>query len=220
MRCVTPRAPRAASYTKRWDAIRPGHNQSPISRLMTWGRRLRPICHRCVWSRPTIALSCSTRWREARMRVGWVITGLWMVWGLSWPAASFWSAPIEKTPSAGSGLRYRLMLLAGGLAIALPWHNLIWGQRLWAPGQMGAWACATLIALGIAFAWWARLHLGRLWSAQVSRKAGHRLVDTGPYALVRHPIYSGLLVAVLASVAARATPGALLGAASLSRASG
>ncbi len=55
---------------------------------------------------------------------------------------------------------------------------------------------------GFAFCWWARLHLGRLWSASVTIKPDHRIVDTGPYGLVRHPIYTGLILALAASVAA------------------
>ena len=76
----------------------------------------------------------------------------------------------------------------------------------------------ALIAAGIAFAWWARIHLGRLWSAQITRKADHHIVDTGPYGLTRHPIYTGMLIAVLATMAAKGTllgiAGALLIAAS------
>jgi len=56
---------------------------------------------------------------------------------------------------------------------------------------------------GHSFAWWARLHLGKLWSGRVTRKEGHRVVDTGPYALVRHPIYTGLLLAFVGSALAR-----------------
>ncbi|HEY6827502.1 MAG TPA: isoprenylcysteine carboxylmethyltransferase family protein, partial [Gemmatimonadaceae bacterium] len=44
--------------------------------------------------------------------------------------------------------------------------------------------------------------LGRFWARNVSRKADHRVIDTGPYALVRHPIYTGLLVAFIGSAIA------------------
>lgn len=52
-----------------------------------------------------------------------------------------------------------------------------------------------LTAAGLAFTVWARLHLGRNWSGTVTLKEGHELITTGPYAFVRHPIYTGLLVA-------------------------
>lgn len=63
--------------------------------------------------------------------------------------------------------------------------------------------CVALVALGIAFAWWARLRLGRLWSAHITRKADHRVIDSGPYAIVRHPIYTGLLLSLLATAIMR-----------------
>ena len=56
-------------------------------------------------------------------------------------------------------------------------------------------------ALAVAFMWWARLHLGRLWSGGIVTKENHRIVDTGPYGLVRHPIYTGLFVLALATAA-------------------
>ena len=56
------------------------------------------------------------------------------------------------------------------------------------------------------------IHLGCLWSSAITRKEKHRLVDTGPYAFVRHPIYTGLIIALLATAAIEATLAALLGA--------
>src|SRR5262245_27548663 len=53
----------------------------------------------------------------------------------------------------------------------------------------------VLFALGLAFAIWARLHLGRNWGTPMTQKDEPELVTSGPYHLVRHPIYSGILVA-------------------------
>ena len=58
---------------------------------------------------------------------------------------------------------------------------------------------AGLTLAGIAFTWWARIHLGRFWSNAITRKEGHRVIDTGPYGLVRHPIYTGLIGGMLAT---------------------
>jgi protein-S-isoprenylcysteine O-methyltransferase Ste14 len=55
----------------------------------------------------------------------------------------------------------------------------------------------VLAGAGLAFAIWARWHLGRNWSAAVSIREQHDLIRTGPYRVVRHPIYSGLLVAIM-----------------------
>lgn len=64
-------------------------------------------------------------------------------------------------------------------------------------------------ATGVAFTWlgiglavWARWHLGQYWSARVTLKEGHELIRTGPYARLRHPIYSGLDLAALGGVLA------------------
>jgi len=54
-----------------------------------------------------------------------------------------------------------------------------------------------LVAAGVGIAIWARWHIGQFWSARVTLKVDHQLVQSGPYARVRHPIYSGLLVAML-----------------------
>jgi protein-S-isoprenylcysteine O-methyltransferase Ste14 len=75
------------------------------------------------------------------------------------------------------------------------------------------WILLALIVAGFLFAWWARIHLGTLWSGTITRKEGHRVVDTGPYAMVRHPIYTGLLLAAFATAVARGRWEALLGAA-------
>ncbi len=63
---------------------------------------------------------------------------------------------------------------------------------------------------GLAFCIWARLHIGRNWSGTVTLKQGHTLVRSGPYGWVRHPIYSGLLLAVLGLVLGRGELGGAL----------
>jgi protein-S-isoprenylcysteine O-methyltransferase Ste14 len=75
--------------------------------------------------------------------------------------------------------------------------------------------CIAFEAAGFGLCWWARLHLGKLWSSNVTRKEGHRVVDTGPYGLVRHPIYTGILTALWATAAAKGTILGLVGAAVL-----
>ena len=60
----------------------------------------------------------------------------------------------------------------------------------------------VLFALGLGFAIWARLHIGRNWGTPMTRKDDPELVTSGPYHLVRHPIYSGILVAGAATALA------------------
>jgi protein-S-isoprenylcysteine O-methyltransferase Ste14 len=55
----------------------------------------------------------------------------------------------------------------------------------------------AITAAGLAFAVWARFYLGANWSGRVTVKVGHELIRTGPYRWVRHPIYSGMILAML-----------------------
>jgi protein-S-isoprenylcysteine O-methyltransferase Ste14 len=60
----------------------------------------------------------------------------------------------------------------------------------------------SLFALGLGFAVWARVHIGRNWGTPMSQKNEPELVTSGPYRLVRHPIYSGILVAAVGTAVA------------------
>jgi protein-S-isoprenylcysteine O-methyltransferase Ste14 len=85
--------------------------------------------------------------------------------------------------------------------------------RLWDEPVWLNWGLVAAIACSFVFCWWARLHLGRLWSGFVTVKENHRIVDTGPYGLVRHPIYAGVMFAALMTGLIKANPAALAGAA-------
>ncbi len=138
---------------------------------------------------------------------------IWIAWIVSWLAASFWSARTEKRALTWDALIYRIAIVAGAILL-MPWAaRPLEATRLWHVGDDGAYALAALTLAGLLFAWWARIHLGRLWSGSITRKEGHRVVDTGPYALVRHPIYTGLIFALLATAVAQATVSGLAGAA-------
>jgi protein-S-isoprenylcysteine O-methyltransferase Ste14 len=70
----------------------------------------------------------------------------------------------------------------------------------------------ALDLVGVAFAIWARLVLGRNWSGLVMRvKEGHELVQSGPYAIVRHPIYAGLLLAIVGTALTLGTVASYIG---------
>lgn len=146
------------------------------------------------------------------MRPVFAIAGLWIAFAASWIAAAAWSSTTEKRASLRSEAGYRIVLVVGALVFLVPAHGYEGPLRLWSVTRLEAWICAGLIAAGFAFSWWARLHLGRLWSGSITRKAEHRIVDTGPYGLVRHPIYTGILTAVYATAAAKGTILGLAGA--------
>ena len=79
-------------------------------------------------------------------------------------------------------------------------------QRLWPAEAAFDWVMVAVCAAGFSFCWWARLHLGKLWAGGVVVRQGHRVVDTGPYGMVRHPIYTGGFAAALAMAAILARP--------------
>ncbi|HEX4079134.1 MAG TPA: isoprenylcysteine carboxylmethyltransferase family protein [Rhizomicrobium sp.] len=146
------------------------------------------------------------------MPVGLVIAGLWILFIASWIALAAWSSKTEKRASLGTELRYRIVLILGGLIFLVPAHGYHGPLRLWLVSRAEAWICVGLIVLGFAFSAWARIHLGPLWSGTITRKADHRIIDTGPYAMVRHPIYTGILLAIFATAAAKGTVLGLIGA--------
>ena len=74
---------------------------------------------------------------------------------------------------------------------------VFFSHPLFTPTLILGWAGALLTAIGIGFAIWARVNLGRNWSSRPAMKEHHELVTTGPYAYVRHPIYTGILLAAL-----------------------
>jgi len=137
---------------------------------------------------------------------------IWIAWLISWAMASFWSGRTEKHLMISDSLVYRVPIIAGALLLT-PWTAQLLGEKsLWHFGNGGTYVLAGLSFAGLSFTWWARIHLGRFWSNAITRKEGHQIIDTGPYGLVRHPIYTGLIGAILATGAAVATVTALLGA--------
>lgn len=60
------------------------------------------------------------------------------------------------------------------------------------------WPFVMMAAIGFGLCWWARVHLGDMWAGTVVLKPNHRLITSGPYAIFKHPIYVGLLLAMCA----------------------
>jgi protein-S-isoprenylcysteine O-methyltransferase Ste14 len=146
------------------------------------------------------------------MRPGLAIIALWVLWGVSWLLAAGWVAQTQEQEDAREAFGYRSLLILGAVVLGIPAHGYSGSLRLWQVDAAQAWLCVGLIAAGIAFAWWARIGMGRLWSGGITRKAGHVVLESGAFGLVRHPIYSGLLLAVYATAAAKGTVWGVAGA--------
>ena len=137
---------------------------------------------------------------------------IWITWLVSWVVASFWSGRTQKQVMTWDSQAYRIPILVGGILFT-PWTAQILGESpLWHFGNAGIYLLCALTLAGISFTWWARIHLGRFWSNSITRKEGHQVIDTGPYGLVRHPIYTGLIAGMLATGIAVGTVTAMLGA--------
>jgi protein-S-isoprenylcysteine O-methyltransferase Ste14 len=138
----------------------------------------------------------------------------WIVWLISWFAAAAWSERTVRRPAVRREVLYRVLTLAGAM---LMFGFNPDGERadtpLWPVASIIGWLLACLVICGFLFTWWARIHLGQLWSSSVTRKEHHHVVDSGPYAIVRHPIYTGLLLAIIATVLLRVTIITLTGSA-------
>jgi protein-S-isoprenylcysteine O-methyltransferase Ste14 len=137
---------------------------------------------------------------------------IWILWVISWVVASVWSGQTKKHVMTADSLKYRIPILLGAI-LFLPWTGKILGEKpLWQFSDFGIYVMAILTVAGISFTWWARIHLGRFWSNAITHKEGHHVIDTGPYGLVRHPIYTGLIAGMLVTGIAVGTVTAILGA--------
>lgn len=133
-----------------------------------------------------------------------IIAAIWLAWLTSWWIAALWHGRASVKAPRGSYRGQMAVIALGFLLLFASWPRYQW--MLWPVGPALGWAMVALTLAGVGFTWWARVHLGALWSGGVEAKEGHRVVESGPYALVRHPIYSGLIAAAAAMAVVRATP--------------
>ena len=128
-----------------------------------------------------------------------LIGGCWLVFDAYWAVAAIGA----KRNLGGRGERRKaiavrlgiVMLILLVLRIPALRQALLYAQTSRATGVLGVALCV----LGVGIAIWARAHLGSNWGMPMSKKEDPKLVMTGPYAWVRHPIYSGILLAMLGS---------------------
>jgi protein-S-isoprenylcysteine O-methyltransferase Ste14 len=145
---------------------------------------------------------------------------VWLLWGTSWALAAAWSRRTVGRPGGVGGAAHYLPTLLGTallFAPAIAPRLRVAGPPLShgycrLPAAVDWMLCAATVT-SFAFAWWARLWLGPLWSSSITRKEEHRVVDGGPYRLVRHPIYTGIIAASFLLAIELGTPAAFVGAA-------
>ncbi|MGA9631731.1 MAG: isoprenylcysteine carboxylmethyltransferase family protein [Candidatus Acidiferrales bacterium] len=131
------------------------------------------------------------------IRLPWLIfVGYWLVASLSVNKIGRHEPPGEKLLRLGVAVVAFFLLDSNDPRFGvLNRRFLPWSYSIFALGAALTWA-------GVAFAIWARYHIGRYWSASVALKAGHELIRTGPYARIRHPIYTGILLSFVGTAIA------------------
>ena len=129
--------------------------------------------------------------------------GMWLIFCLIWLIAAFKVKKNIVARPAWVRLPARIAIVAVVLLVfarRVDDRLLLASIAVLLASPVVALIGTLLCAAGIAFAIWARMVIGRNWGTPMTLKRGHELVTTGPYAYVRHPIYSGVLLAMFGSV--------------------
>ncbi len=129
---------------------------------------------------------------------------MWLVYLIYWWAKSTNVKVTERRESSVSRFVRLVSIVCALLLLWLPFIPLpLFGKRFLPTGIARFWIGFAVFAAGLLFSIWARHHLGSNWSQAVTVKEGHQLITSGPYALVRHPIYTGFLLAFVGMAVAR-----------------
>jgi protein-S-isoprenylcysteine O-methyltransferase Ste14 len=118
---------------------------------------------------------------------------------------TFWivtASSAKKTSKNKGGWLMRIIAIAVVLSVIFFREQIIsfvpiMGIKFWSHSLVSGILADIVTLLGVMFMIWSRITLGKNWSANVTLKEGHELITSGPYAYVRHPIYSGLLLMIL-----------------------
>ncbi|HVK79006.1 MAG TPA: isoprenylcysteine carboxylmethyltransferase family protein [Verrucomicrobiae bacterium] len=138
------------------------------------------------------------------------IVAVWLAWLVTWVMAAGWSARTASHHDLGAESPSRVLTLAA-LVMLIASYYPVGFALVWVTPAIVGWVMFALVAAGLLFTWAARLHLGPLWSSTSAPTEDHRIVDTGPYGIVRHPVYAGLLLAVIATAVERGRIEAIAG---------
>ena len=139
-----------------------------------------------------------------------LLAALWIAFAAIWLAAALNTKRYARTNMRSAIVRASLILIIFTLLRNHAARHFFGGveRMIWNP--VIASVGIALAALGIGFAIWARVQLGRNWGMPMSLKEDAELITRGPYAYVRHPIYGGVLLAMLGSALVSVWWGAVL----------
>jgi protein-S-isoprenylcysteine O-methyltransferase Ste14 len=139
----------------------------------------------------------------------WIVHSLWLAFMICWLALAQFNKKASRSAAWRKAWALRLAIIGAAIVIMLSRRRAATGlmasigrSLTLHPGIAGQWLGVGLCLAGFGFAFWARLHIGRNWGIPMSLRQGHELVTSGPYAYVRHPIYTGIMLAMIGSVLA------------------
>ncbi len=145
---------------------------------------------------------------------GFLISASWLLLAAYWLFAALGAKRPAKKENPVERLLHIAFLAVGFFLIYGGAFRFGVLSRRFLPDELWvAWAGAVLTFLGVLFAIWARFTIGKEWSAEVQIKEGHQLIRSGPYAHIRHPIYTGLLLALCGTAVAIGEYRAIVGVA-------
>jgi protein-S-isoprenylcysteine O-methyltransferase Ste14 len=137
------------------------------------------------------------------MSWGLIIRDLWLAWFVYWIIRAIGNKATARRERTLSERFYRIPTLMGVILLIVPrWHGHGLSSRFLPSSPVFEGLGVALLVAGLVFSVWARIHLGANWSGIVTVKKDHELIRTGPYAWVRHPIYTGILLGLLGTVIA------------------
>ena len=127
------------------------------------------------------------------------ICACWLVYIVYWIGSARGLKPVVERQSWLSIIAHRIPIMLGFLMILFPISPHSTGLALTPHAGFTGAIGAVVCMLGLSVAIWSRQTLAGNWSATVTFKQGHELVQSGPYRFVRHPIYTGILLMILSS---------------------
>ena len=136
----------------------------------------------------------------------------WFVWAIWWVAMAFFSKSTKRRETPSQRIEHLVPALLGFLFVFQSgFGGPSLGRRIVPESSALMLVCVVATVLGLLFAVWARLALGSNWNGTVTIKTNHQLIRRGPYRWIRHPIYTGMLAALLGTAIAQGLVSGLIG---------
>ena len=133
--------------------------------------------------------------------VSTIVGAAWVLWLVYWVISAAGAQPTVRQAGWKGMVASRLLLVIAVLTV-FRLQSTGWGHIPRTGEPVLAWTGLVLTLGGLGLAVWARVHLGRNWGTPMAHQQGAELVTSGPYSWLRHPIYTGLIVALFGTAAA------------------